>query len=84
MDEQEPADAIVYDLKLQPGAYSENVLVGEIRRLRHLLCECWEAAGLLGDNWTGQPYQAWEEPSDLVAQIEELWSLAHDEDAANA
>jgi len=68
---QELRDAIVYDVDVTAG-YDAETLKGEIRRLRNLLNECWEAAGLLGPQMTGQPYQAWEEPSDLVMRIDDL------------
>lgn len=77
---------IVYDLDIAPGRYSPSVLVAEINRLRRLLNECWDAAGLLNADMTGQPYQAWEEPSDLVAEIEKLCAkaeLADEIDRAN-
>lgn len=70
-EDRDPRDAIVYDVDVS-GEYTADVLKGEIRRLRNLLNECWESAGLLGSRMTGQPYQAWEEPSDLVMQIDEL------------
>lgn len=60
------------DLAAAPKAW----VIDEVLRLRKLLNECWAAAGLLGANMTGQPYQAWEEPSDLVGQIEDLASDA--------
>lgn len=70
-EQQEPRDAIVYDVDVQ-DEYTPDVLKGEIRRLRNILNECWAAAGLLGSRMTGQPFQAWEEPTDLIPQIEEL------------
>ena len=51
-------------------------VINEVLRLRRLLDDCWAAAGLLGPGMTGQPFQAWEEPSDLVRQIEQLASDA--------
>lgn len=70
-DTQEPRNAIVYDVDVT-GDYDTETLRGEIRRLRNLLNECWDASGLLGANWTKQPYQAWEEPSDLVSHIGDI------------
>lgn len=60
------------DLAATPKAW----LIGEVIRLRRLLDDCWEAAGLLNPSFTGQYEQAWEQPSDLVDQIEELCSDA--------
>jgi len=74
-DQQEPRDAIQSDTDLHRD-YGSAVLIGEIRRLRDILDECWEAAGLLGSNMTHRPWQAWEQPSDLVMQIHELSSDA--------
>lgn len=54
------------------SAASKSWVINEVLRLRALLNECWAAAGLLGSAATGQPYQAWEEPSDLVRQVEQL------------
>lgn len=65
------ANDIVYDIDVR-GEYPPAVLAAEVRRLRKLLNECWAAAGLLGSGMTGQPYQAWEEPTDLLPQIEQL------------
>ena len=70
-NQPDPRDAIVYDIDVS-AEYDAETLKGEIRRLRNLLNDCWGAAGLLGSGFTGQPYQAWEEPSDLVGQIDEL------------
>lgn len=74
---QEPHDAIVYDIDVT-DEYDSDTLKGEIRRLRTLLNECWAASGLLGSSMTGQPYQAWEEPSDLVSQIDDLHADAQE------
>ncbi len=74
-DHRESRDKIVYDVDVQ-GEYDAETLKGEIRRLRNLLNDCWASAGLLGSDWTKQPWQAWEEPSDLVSQIDELHSDA--------
>lgn len=74
-DRQEPRDEIVYDVQVL-DAYDASTLRGEIIRLRNLLDECWEAAGLLGSRMTQQPWQSWEEPSDLVMQIHDLYSDA--------
>jgi len=74
-EEQQPRDAIVYDIDVS-GEYDPETLKGEIRRLRNLLNDCWDAAGLLGSAATKQPWQAWEEPSDLLDQIYELSSDA--------
>lgn len=62
-------DCLTDDLS---NCYSHDLLFAEIRRLRLLLNRCWDAAGLLNSRMTGRPSQAWEEPSDLVAEIEEL------------
>ncbi len=72
---QEPRHAVVYDIDVA-GEYPTDVLKGEIRRLRNLLNDCWDSAGLLSAKMTGQPYQAWEEPSDLLFQIQDLHSDA--------
>lgn len=74
-DQQEPRDAIQSDTDLHRD-YGSDVLIGEIRRLRGILDECWDAAGLLTSKMTHQPWQAWEQPSDLVMQIHDLWSDA--------
>ncbi len=66
---------IVYDVDVK-GDYDTEVLKGEIRRLRNLLNDCWSAAGLLGSHNTGQPFQAWEEPCDLLSKIYDLRSDA--------
>lgn len=70
-DQQEPRDAIVYDIDVT-GEYTTDVLKGEIRRLRDILNDCWKAAGLLSPKMTDQPFQAWEEPTDLIPEIEVL------------
>jgi hypothetical protein len=70
-------DSIVYRItKEELAASTHEELVGEVERLRDLLIRCWQASGLLGERMTGQPFQAWEEPSDLIAQIDQLWSDA--------
>jgi hypothetical protein len=51
---------------------------------RAVLCQCWDASGLLDDQMTGIPGQAWEVPSDLVGQVEELASKALGRDTAEA
>ena len=67
-----PYALTVEDLAAAPKAW----VIDEVLRLRKLLTQCWDATGLLGANMTGQPFQAWEEPSDLLGKIEELASDA--------
>lgn len=72
----DPADVpymvTAQDLAIVPKAW----LIDEVLRLRGILNEAWAAAGLLGAAATKQPYQAWEEPTDLIPQIEQLASDA--------
>lgn len=69
--------SIVYRItKEELAASTHEELVAEVIRLRALLNRCWQSAGLLGAGTTGRPCQAWEEPSDLVAQIDDNWTEA--------
>lgn len=72
-------ESIVYRVtKEELAGSTHEELVAEVERLRDLLARCWQASGLLGANMTGQPYQAWEEPSDLIGQIDQLYSNSED------
>jgi hypothetical protein len=67
----EPRDAIVYDVDVA-GGYDAATLRGEVIRLRNLLNDCWLSAGLLSSTVTGQPWQAWDDHSDLPGAIDDL------------
>lgn len=71
-----PQDVPYLLTKEELAIVPKSWLIDEALRLRGILDEAWIASGLLGSRMTGQPYQAWEEPTDLIGQIEELASDA--------